>query len=183
MTVIDIILTGIGLACDAIAVSMCKGLLIKKMSFNKIFTIAFYFGMFQCVMPILGYLFGTIFTSIIVNVDHWIAFVLLSIIGINMIWDGISNSDEYNDKTDFGTMFPLAIATSIDALTVGITFSFFKMNIFFSSFLIGLITFVLSFVFVLIGYNFGLKYHRKSQMFGGLVLIVIGIKILFEHLW
>ncbi len=183
MSLIEIIITSFGLAMDAFAVSICKGLGMKKSNINKCLIIGLYFGLFQGLMPLIGYLLGTTFQDLITKVDHWIAFILLSLIGINMLKEGLSKHHEKcNDKVNFKTMLPLAIATSIDALAVGITFAFLKVNILFSTFSITIITFIMSFIGVKIGNKFGNKYEKKSQIFGGLILIIIGLKILLEHL-
>ena len=141
------------------------------------------FGIFQGGMPVIGYLLGTSFETLVTKIDHWIAFGLLSIIGINMIKEAFECCCENaNDKVNFKTMIVLAIATSIDALAIGITFAFLKTNITLASILIGVITFMLSLIGVKIGNKFGNKYQKKAQVFGGIVLIFIGIKILIEHL-
>ena len=183
MRIIEILLTSVGLAMDAFAVSVCKGLSLKKFNVKKGLIVGLYFGLFQGLMPLIGYLLGSFFESIIVSIDHWVAFVLLGIIGINMIKEAISEECEcVNDKVDFKTMLPLAIATSIDALAIGITMAFLKVNIIIAVLSIGIITFVLSFIGVWIGNKFGNKYEKKAQIFGGIVLIFLGIKILLEHL-
>lgn len=183
MGFIEILLTGIGLSMDACATSICKGLSMKKFDTKKGLIIALYFGVFQGLMPVIGYILGNSFESLITQIDHWIAFVLLSTIGAKMLFDALSNNNESsNDLVDFKTMLPLAIATSIDALAVGITLSFLKVNIFISSLIIGITTFILSFIGVKLGHKFGTKYEKKAQVLGGLILIFIGIKILLEHL-
>ena len=143
---------------DAFAISICKGLSINKMSFKKALTIAGYFGFFQSFMPICGYFLGTKFKTFVLGINYWIAFSLLLVIGVNMIKDSHEdNRNNYNEKTDFKTMLILSIATSIDALAVGITFALLKINIFFSSTIIGIITFLLSFLGVKIGNCFRYK--------------------------
>ena len=130
MSVFELILIGIGLAMDAFAVSVCKGLSMKKMNYRKAIIIALYFGVFQALMPIIGYFLGIGFKDIITQIDHWIAFILLAVIGLNMIRESIKkDDDEKNDNVDFKTMIVLAIATSIDALAVGITFAFLKVDV------------------------------------------------------
>lgn len=181
MYIVDIIFTGIGLSMDAVAVSICKGLMIKRHLLFKSLIIGFYFGFFQLFMPLVGYFFGSLLNSIIIDVDHWIAFSLLSIIGFNMIKES-KNDDNVKEGINYKIMIPLSIATSIDALTIGISFSFFKVNILFAVFIIGFITFLLSFCGVYIGNIFGLRFRKKSQIFGGLILLLIGLKILIEHL-
>lgn len=183
MKIIEIILIGIGLAMDAFAVSICKGLAIKKISLKKAAIIALYFGVFQALMPVLGYFLGAAFESYITQIDHWIAFILLSLIGLNMIKESFSNEEEATkDNTDFKTMIILSIATSIDALAVGITFAFLNVNIVTSSLIIGIITFILCIIGVIIGNKFGNKMESKAEIIGGVILILIGIKILLEHL-
>lgn len=183
MGFIEILLTGIGLSMDACATSICKGLSMKKFDTKKGLIIALYFGVFQGLMPVIGYILGNSFESLITQIDHWIAFVLLSTIGAKMLFDALSNNNESsNDLVDFKTMFPLAVATSIDALAVGITFSFLKVNIIAAFTTIGLTTFIISFLGSKIGNKFGDKYEKKAKFVGGLILILIGIKILLEHL-
>ena len=183
MGIIEILLTSLGLAMDAFAVAVCKGLSMKKFNKKKGLIIGIYFGVFQGLMPLIGYLLGTTFQSLITSIDHWIAFILLGFIGGNMLKEGLSKEcEKNNDKVDFKTMLPLAIATSIDALAVGITFAFLKVNIVFAVLSIGIITFVMSYIGVKIGNKFGNKYEKKAQLLGGIILILIGTKILLEHL-
>lgn len=177
MLFIDIILTGIGLAMDAMAVSICKGLTMNKIIFKDMIIVALYFGMFQFMMPIFGYVGGFYLASIITKVDNIVAFILLSIIGINMIKEGIvGEGNNVNSDINYKVMFPLAIATSIDAFTVGISFAFLKVNLFFSTTIIGIITFILSLIGIIIGYNFGIRFQKSSLIFGGFALIIIGLK-------
>ena len=183
MKLYEIILISIGLAMDAFAVSICKGLSMKKINWKSTIIIAIYFGLFQAIMPVFGYLLGSSFSVIVQKLDHWIAFILLAIIGGNMIKESKDDeAEKRNDKVDFKTMIILAIATSIDALAVGVTFAFFKVNIILSISIIGLITFILSFVGVIIGNKFGDKFQNKAELTGGVILIIIGLKILLEHL-
>ena len=183
MGIIEILLTGLGLAMDAFAVALCKGLSMKKFDKKKGIIIGLYFGIFQGMMPLIGYLLGTTFQNLITSVDHWLAFVLLGFIGGNMLKEAFSKDDETcNDKVDFKTMLPLAIATSIDALAVGITFAFLKVNIVIAVLSIGIITFIMSFIGSKVGNKFGTKYEKKAQLFGGIILVLIGLKILLEHL-
>ena len=180
---LEILLISIGLAMDAFAVSICKGLSLKTMSWKKAIIVGLYFGFFQALMPLIGYFLGATFESIVTKVDHWIAFILLGIIGINMIKEAFGNDEEnQNDKVDFKTMIMLAIATSIDALAVGITFAFFKVNMVIATIMIGIVTFAICVIVVKIGNKFGDKYERKAEVVGGLILIFMGIKILLEHL-
>ena len=183
MKLYEIFLISIGLAMDAFAVSICKGLSMKKINWKSTIIIAIYFGLFQAIMPVFGYLLGSSFSVIVQKLDHWIAFILLAIIGGNMIKESKDDETEKrNDKVDFKTMILLAIATSIDALAVGITFAFFKVNIVVSITIIGIITFILSFIGVIIGNKFGDKFQNKAEFIGGMILIIIGLKILLEHL-
>ena len=179
MSIIEIFLIGISLSMDAFAVSICIGLSMNKVKINKCLIVGLYFGLFQAIMPLFGFLFGNIFKDIIINVDHFIILLILTLIGINMIFE---KNEEVNDDTNFKTMLLLSIATSIDAFAVGITFSFLKVNIFFSIFVIGLTTFIISFLGVLLGNKIGMKYQRKAKVVGGITLIILGIKILLEHL-
>lgn len=183
MSIVEIILISLSLAMDAFAVSICKGLTFKKTNIKKAIIIGLYFGLFQGLMPLIGYLLGNTFQELIASIDHWIAFILLGFIGLNMIKE--SRSEEENksdDKVDFKTMLPLAIATSIDALTIGITFAFLKVNILITIISIGLITFILSVIGVLLGKKIGTKFDRVAELIGGLILILLGLKILLEHL-
>lgn len=183
MRILEILLISVGLAMDAFSVSICKGLSMKKLSWKKTIIIAAYFGIFQALMPVIGFLLGSTFESLVTKIDHWIAFILLGIIGANMIKDAFSEeTDNVNDKVDYKTMIILAIATSIDALAIGITLAFLKTNIVFSIMSIGIVTFALSIFGVIIGNNFGSKYEKKAEIFGGIILILIGLKILLEHL-
>ena len=183
MNFIEIFLIGISLAVDAFAVSICKGLSMKKYEVKKGLIIGIYFGIFQGIMPIIGYLLGTTFENLITSIDHWIAFVLLLTIGANMIREALSSDEETNnDKVDIRTMIPLAVATSIDALAIGITFAFFKVNILTATIIITITTFILSIIGTKIGNKFGIKYKNKAEFIGGLILIIMGIKILLEHL-
>ena len=183
MGIVEITLLGIGLAMDAFAVSICKGLSMKKMNWKNAIIIAFYFGIFQALMPVIGYFLGTTFESLVTKFNHWIAFVLLLAIGGSMVKEAFSKEEENkNDKVDFKTMSILALATSIDALAVGITFAFFEVNVLLAVTIIGLITFIISIIGVKIGNRFGDKYQSKAELTGGIILILLGIKILLEHL-
>lgn len=183
MELLEIILIAIGLAMDAFAVSICKGLSMKKMSWKKALIVGLYFGIFQGIMPVIGYILGTTFESLVTQIDHWIAFGLLVFIGANMLKEAFGNDTENcNDNVDFKSMVVLAIATSVDALAVGITFAFLKTNIIVAALAIGIITFAICVIGVKIGNKFGDKYERKAETIGGLILIFMGIKILLEHL-
>ena len=150
---------------------------------KKAVIIATYFGVYQAVMPVIGYLLGIQFKSVIENVDHWIAFILLGIIGINMIKEAVSNNSEsVSDNVGFKEMSVLAIATSIDALAVGVTFAFLGVGIIRETCIVGIITFAMCIIGVKIGNVFGNKFEKKAEIFGGVILILMGIKILLEHL-
>ena len=183
MELFEIVFIGVGLAMDAFAVSVCKGLSMKKINWKNTIIIALYFGIFQALMPVIGYFLGNTFSDIVKKIDHWLAFILLATIGINMIKESTDDElEKRNDRVDFKTMIVLAIATSIDALAIGITFAFFKVNLLLSIAIIGIITFALSIVGVLIGNKFGDKLQNKAELTGGIILIIIGLKILLEHL-
>ena len=183
MGILEILLLGIGLAMDAFAVSICKGLSMKKMNWKNAIIIALYFGVFQALMPMIGYFLGTTFESLVTTFDHWIAFVLLSVIGGNMIKESFDKEEEKkNDNVDFKTMIVLALATSIDALAVGITFAFLDVNLLLAISIIGIVTFIISMLGVKVGNKFGDRYQNKAELVGGIILVVLGIKILLEHL-
>ena len=183
MGIVEILLISVGLAMDSFAVAVCKGLSMKKMNWKKASIIGLYFGGFQALMPLIGFLLGVAFQDIVTAVDHWIAFILLGLIGGNMIKEAFDKeSENCNDNVDFKTMVILAIATSIDALAVGITFAFLKVNIVVALLMIGIIAFTLSVVGVKIGNKFGDKYEKKAELAGGIILILMGLKILLEHL-
>ena len=183
MKLFEVVIIALGLAMDAFAVSICKGLSMNKFKLKNVIIIALYFGIFQAIMPIIGYFLGSTFSVFVKKIDHWIAFILLLLIGGNMIKESTDDEfDKRNDKVDLKTMIILAIATSIDALTIGITFAFFELNIFQTIIIIGVITFILSALGVIIGNKFGDKFHNKAEFIGGIILIIIGLKILLEHL-
>ena len=183
MGILEIILISVGLAMDAFAVAICKGLSMKKMEWKKAIIIGLYFGFFQMLMPVIGYLLGYGFAETLENIDHWIAFILLAFIGGKMIKESFECKENANDSVDFKTMFMLAVATSIDALAVGITYAFLDVTNCVEVFgIIGIITFALSVIGVKIGNKFGDKYGNKAEFIGGVILICMGVKILFEHL-
>jgi putative Mn2+ efflux pump MntP len=184
MGILELLILAIGLSMDAFAVSVCKGLAMKKLEFKNMAIVGLWFGGFQALMPSIGYFLGVQFKNQITAIDHWIAFVLLGIIGANMIKEACSKDDEEEVKAnlDVKTMFMLAIATSIDALAVGITFAFLSVNLVHAVTFIGITTFILSAVGVGIGNIFGTKYKAKAEIAGGIILILLGIKILLEHL-
>lgn len=184
MTVFEIFLIGIGLSMDAFAVSICKGLSVGKVNGRHMLTAGLWFGGFQALMPLIGYLLGSTFEQYVTSIDHWIAFILLSVIGTNMIKESFGKDDErQNSSFSFMSMLMVAVATSIDALAVGITFAFLQVNIWFAIAIIGCTTFVISAAGIKIGSVFGAKYKAKAEFFGGAVLICLGIKILVEHLF
>jgi putative Mn2+ efflux pump MntP len=183
MELTEIFLISLGLAMDAFAVSICKGLSMKKMDYKKAVIIALYFGAFQAIMPLIGYFLGDTFDHKVRSIDHWVAFISLSLIGGNMVKEALSKeSEKINDMINFKTMIILAIATSIDALAIGITFAFLEVNIVLAAALIGIITFIISFIGVNAGNVFGNKYEKKAILAGGLILILIGVKTLLTHL-
>ena len=183
MGLTELFILAVGLSMDAFAVAVCKGLAMQKMNWRHAIIIGLYFGGFQAAMPSLGYILGIGFQSYIQAVDHWIAFVLLGIIGINMIKESREDEDEeLNASFDVKTMLALAVATSIDALAVGVTFAFLHVNIVWAVTFIGCTTFILSAIGVKVGNVFGMKYKSKAEFVGGLILVLMGIKILLEHL-
>ncbi|MDO4303104.1 MAG: manganese efflux pump MntP family protein [Bacillota bacterium] len=184
MSLIELFLIAVGLSMDAFAVSVCKGLATPKLKTRHILLAGLWFGGFQALMPAIGYFLGSSFQKYITAFDHWIAFVLLSFIGGNMIYEALKKEeDTCNDSFSVKTMFVLAVATSIDALAVGITFALLPgVNIYAAVLFIGAVTFIFSGVGIKIGNIFGLKYKAKAEFAGGLILILIGIKILLEHL-
>ena len=183
MGLIELFLIAVGLSMDAFAVSVCKGLAMPKCTFKKAAIVGLWFGGFQALMPAIGYILGAQFQETIASIDHWIAFVLLALIGGNMIHEALDNDEEEADASlDVKTMFLLAVATSIDALAIGITFAFLKVNIIPAVCFIGIVTFIISFAGVKIGNVFGARYKNKAEIVGGVILILLGLKILLEHL-
>jgi len=184
MGILELIILAVGLSMDAFAVSVCKGLAVRELELEHMLLCGLYFGGFQALMPLLGWLLGMRFQSLIASVDHWIAFILLAVIGFNMIREAVSGEETETDAS-FGvkSMLALAVATSIDALAVGVTFAFLEVKILPAVSLIGLITLLCSAAGVKIGHVFGLKFKARAELFGGLVLIGIGLKILIEHLF
>lgn len=173
----------VGLSMDAFAVSICKGLAMPKVTLKKACIVGLWFGGFQALMPLIGYLLGSQFERYITAIDHWIAFALLALIGGSMIKEALSKDDECADASLAPkTMFLLAVATSIDALAVGVTFAFLNVSILPAVSFIGVITFLLSLAGVKVGNVFGIKYKSKAELAGGIILILMGIKILLEHL-
>ena len=183
MSILELIIIGFGLAMDAFAVSVGQGLTLNRVEPRHALKAGVWFGGFQALMPIIGYLLGQSFSSIVVSIDHWIAFGLLVLIGLNMIREAIWGEEESQDS-NFGVrhMFIMAVATSIDALAVGITMAFLGINIWLAAAIIGIITFLLSASGIYLGRTVGGKLGDKAGILGGIVLIAIGIKILVEHL-
>lgn len=183
MSLFTIFTLAVGLSMDAFAVAICKGLAMKKASLKNMVIIGIWFGGFQALMPAIGYLLGVQFQDKITAIDHWIAFVLLGLIGANMIKEALSKEEECaDDSLAFRTMLLLAVATSIDALAIGITFAFLKVNLLIAVSMIGITTFILSMIGVKVGNVFGTKYKSKAELAGGIILILLGCKILLEHL-
>ena len=183
MDLLTLLTLAVGLAMDAFAVSICKGLAMREKVLKKGIIVGLWFGGFQALMPTIGFFLGTQFKDQITSIDHWIAFVLLGLIGINMVKEALSNDEEQaDDSIAVKEMFMLAVATSIDALAVGITFAFLNVHIVSAALMIGVCTFLISFVGVKIGNIFGTKNKSKAELAGGIILILLGFKILFEHL-
>lgn len=183
MSNITLFIIALGLSMDAFAVSVCKGLAMKKLTLKKAAIVGLWFGGFQGLMPLIGYILGSHFERYITSIDHWIAFILLGLIGISMIKEALEKEEECQDESlSFKTMVILAVATSIDALAVGITFAFLKVTILSAVLFIGIITFVLSMAGVKVGNVFGIRYKSKAELAGGIILILMGTKILLEHL-
>ena len=186
MGLVELFLLAVGLSMDAFAVSVCKGLSTQKLTWKHYLTIGLWFGGFQALMPTIGYFLGSTFESYITSVDHWAAFVLLAIIGVNMIREGLRKDEPEEDQNasfSFQTMLVLAVATSIDALAVGITFALLPgVNLPAAVSFIGATTFLLSAIGLKVGNVFGLKYKSRAEIAGGAILVLLGLKILLEHL-
>lgn len=189
MGIVELALIGVGLSMDAFAVSVCKGLGMKRLNMRQAFVIVLFFGGFQALMPVIGWALGTGFQALITPIDHWIAFALLAFIGGKMLWDAFRGDEDEGENAladeaslDLKELTMLAVATSIDALAVGITFAFLQVDIVPAVALIGVITFALSFGGVTIGHFFGARFEKPATIVGGVVLILIGLKILLEHL-
>lgn len=184
MGLFELFILALGLSMDAFAVSICKGLSVSRLQPKHMVICGLYFGGFQALMPLIGWVLGSQFQSLIVSIDHWIAFALLGIIGINMIREALSHEEEEADPDfSFKAMLPMAIATSIDALAVGVTFAFLDVQIVPAVSFIGVTTFICSAIGVKVGNVFGTKFKSKAEFLGGLVLVCLGIKILIEHLF
>lgn len=189
MGFLELIIIAVGLSMDAFAVSIGKGLSIKKIKVSHALKVGLWFGGFQALMPLIGYMLGSTFASIVSSFDHWVAFILLALIGGNMIKEALEKDDDKDcecgnkSKSEFGvtTMFTLAVATSIDALAIGVTFAFFKVAIIPAIVTIGVTTFLFSIAGLKIGNIFGCKYKSHAELAGGIILILIGLKILLEH--
>lgn len=183
MTLFELFILAVGLSMDAFAVAVCKGLAIGNIRWRHVVTVGLWFGGFQALMPLVGYLLGSRFAEYIAAVDHWIAMILLTLIGANMIRESLDKDPEHvNPSLGFQTMFIMAVATSIDALAVGVTFAFLEVRILPAICFIGVITFLLSALGVKIGSIFGTKYKSRAELIGGVILILLGLKILLEHL-
>ena len=182
MTFTELFLLAVGLAMDAFAVSVCKGLALPRIDLKKALAAGLWFGGFQALMPLLGYLLGSRFASYIADFDHWIAFVLLALIGGNMIRESFGDEEEADASFGLRAMLPLALATSIDALAVGLTFAFLSVRVLPAVTLIGVVTLVISTAGVKLGNLFGARFRGKAEFAGGLILILLGVKILLEHL-
>lgn len=187
MGFIEFLLLGVGLSMDAFAVAICKGLHMRSIRYRDTFMIALFFGGFQALMPLLGWFLGSQFESYIAAFDHWIAFILLAFIGGKMIWEVLHGSEEEDEggcseKLDLKELFVLAVATSIDALAVGISLAIVGANIWEGISIIGVTTFLFSVAGVFIGNRFGIKYKSKAELCGGIILVLIGLKILLEGL-
>ena len=186
MGLFEVLMIGVGLSMDAFAAAVCKGLSMRRAALKNVLIVGLFFGGFQALMPVIGYFLGKQFEEYIVSVDHWIAFVLLLFIGGKMIIDAVrddgAGDEACTDRLDLRETFLLAVATSIDALAVGISMAFLGVDIKAAALLIGATTFVLSALGVIIGNKFGAKYKNKASAAGGVILIIIGTKILLEHL-
>ena len=181
MSSLELFLIAVGLSMDAFAVSICKGLSVRRLQFKYVLLAGLYFGGFQALMPALGYLLGVQFEHLIVSIDHWIAFVLLLIIGGKMVQESRAEEETLDDDFSVKAMLVLAIATSIDALAMGVTFAFLRVDIVAAVLFIGCITFLFSAAGIKIGHVFGSRYKSKAELVGGLILILMGCKILLEH--
>lgn len=183
MSFLELLLVAVGLSMDAFAVAVCRGLEMRRIDYRQALLIAVFFGGFQALMPVVGYLLGAGFEHYISAFDHWIAFALLAFIGGKMIWEAVRGGEEEQpQELDLKMLLMMAVATSIDALAVGITFAFLRMDILSSALTIGATTFLISFGGVAAGNRFGARYKQKAEIVGGVMLVLIGVKILLEHL-
>lgn len=185
---VTLLLMGVGLSMDAFAVSICKGLAMRRVNKKQCFVIALFFGGFQALMPLIGWFLGSQFEQYITSIDHWIAFILLGFIGGKMILEAVREKDEKDEveqmdpPLDLKELFVMAVATSIDALAVGITFAFLDIPILEAILVIGITTFIICVIGVYVGNFFGSRYKRKATFAGGVILVLLGVKILLEHL-
>ena len=186
MSIIELFLLSVGLSMDAFAIAICSGLTMKKFRMNKALVIGAYFGVFQAIMPLIGYLVARLFANYIIIYDHWVAFALLSFLGLRMAIGSFKNDESSDGSIETSVspshMLPLAVATSIDALAVGVSFAFLRVNIITAFIFIGIMTFAISIAGVKIGNVFGMRFKSKAELIGGAILVLIGVKILFEHL-
>ncbi|MBR5429526.1 MAG: manganese efflux pump [Firmicutes bacterium] len=182
MNLAELFILAVGLAMDAFAVSVCKGLALPRITLKQALIVGLWFGGFQALMPLLGYALGSQFAAYIASVDHWIAFVLLALIGGNMIRESRGEADAADASLGFRTMFVMAVATSIDALAVGVTFAFLTVRVLPAVCLIGAVTLILSMLGVELGNVFGSRWRARAELAGGVILILLGVKILLEHL-
>ena len=183
MSILELLLLAVGLAMDAFAVSICKGLALERVTLKNAAIVGAWFGVFQALMPAIGYFLGSTFEQYITAFDHWIAFALLALIGSNMIREALHPDEDSADASlSFHTMLLLAVATSIDALAVGVTFAFLQVHLLSSVLIIGIVTFGISVAGVKLGSVFGTRYQAKAELAGGVILILLGVKILLEHL-
>ena len=184
MNLFDLIMTAIALSMDAFAVSICKGLSVRKLEIKHMALAGIWFGGFQALMPLIGYLLGSTFASYVQKFDHWIALILLAFIGLSMIKEAFGeDEEEVGDSFGAKTMFLMAVATSIDALAVGVTFAFLNVNVIFAVFTIGITTFIFSAAGIKIGNVFGLRFKSKAELAGGAILVLLGLKIFVEHMF
>lgn len=182
MSLFEILVIAIGVSMDAFAVAICKGLSVSKLRLSHALKTGLWFGGFQALMPLIGYFAGVRFADVVSSVDHWIAFILLGFIGANMIKESFSREEENHDSDfSFKTMLAMAVATSIDALAVGVSFAFLRVRIWMSVLIIGLMTALFSIAGVRIGNVFGSRYKSLAELVGGVILLLMGIKILIEH--
>lgn len=180
MSIIELFILAVGLSMDAFAVSICKGLSLRKIKVKHMCIAGAWFGGFQALMPLIGYFLGSFFTDMITTYSHWIAFALLLLLGSNMIKESLGEEEDVDSNMDAKNMFLLAIATSIDALVVGVTFAFLQVDIIPAVSFIGIVTFICSAIGVKVGSIFGSKYKSKAEFSGGIILILIGIKLLLD---
>jgi len=182
MSILEIILIALGVSMDAFAVAVCKGLSVSKVNLKHVVSVGLWFGGFQALMPLIGFYAGVHFADVVSSVDHWIAFILLGFIGINMIKESRSTDENASDSDfSFRTMLAMAVATSIDALAVGVSFAFLRVDIWLAVIFIGIVTAAFSMIGICIGNAFGSRIKSYSELLGGIILIGIGVKILLEH--